>query len=66
MPPGFVEDIIVLTPGASSYVLWASSSSSAAPYTPITAGQYAFRARLRDPVSGRACVYSRPAFVAVN
>ena len=66
MPMGFLEDILVLTPGAASYVLLGSSASSSVLYTPAIAGQYEFRARLRNTASGKASAYSRPTVVSVN
>ncbi|HTF87817.1 MAG TPA: hypothetical protein VK843_05365 [Planctomycetota bacterium] len=66
MPAGFIEDLIVLTPGASSYVPWMSSTSAAANYLPTVPGTYQFRARMRNIATGRFCAYSRPAVVVVN
>lgn len=65
VPAGLVEDVIVLTPGAVGYVPFTTSSANSAPYTATTPGSYLFRARLRNPVSGAASFYSRPALVNV-
>ncbi len=65
MPTGFIEDLIVLTPGAPGYVNVVSSSGSGTLYTPNVSGQYLFRARMRNLATGNASAYSRPAAVTV-
>ena len=66
VPAGFVEDIEVWEPGAPGFVAWASTTASSGPYTPTVAGLHRFRARLRDPATGKSSLFSRPTAVTVH
>ena len=66
LPAGNVEDVIVQVPGAGTYVPFVTgSTASSGQYTPTAPGDYLFRARLRNPTTNKACVYSRPAKITV-
>jgi hypothetical protein len=62
-PPGLVFDVQVQEPGSTAFADWTSGTSSSASYTPGVPGRYRFRARLREPSSGQASLYSQPASV---
>jgi uncharacterized repeat protein (TIGR01451 family) len=66
-PSGDVEDVQVLTPGASSWADFVvGSSDTSAPYTALQTGTYQFRARLRNATSGTATDWSAPASTVVG
>ncbi len=65
VPAGIVFDVQVKEPG-SVFVNWTSGTMRSADYPALTAGQYQFRARLRNPVSGQATLYSLPALILVQ
>ncbi|HUR28987.1 MAG TPA: hypothetical protein VM509_12430, partial [Planctomycetota bacterium] len=65
VPGGYIEDIVVQTPGSQVYVPVTSSIANGGPYTPTVPGQYLFRGRLRNLSTGAACTFSRPTLVTV-
>jgi streptogramin lyase len=63
---GLVFDVQVQEPVSIGFLDWTSGTSLSQDYTPLTPGRYRFRARLRDPSSGLATAYSKPASVVAQ
>jgi hypothetical protein len=65
-PAGLVFDVQVSEPGAGGFTAWTTSSGTSQSYTPLAAGRYRFRARLRDTVGGKTTRYSPPASIGAH
>ncbi len=68
VPPlaGIVFDIQVKTPGTIAFVDWTSSADMDGAYAALATGPHTFRARMRNPLSGRVTLWSPPAVVLVT
>jgi streptogramin lyase len=64
-PAGLVYDVQLRAPG-SGFVDWSTGTTPRALYTPLVAGRHFFQARVRDPLSGNATLYSIPSSVLVH
>src|SRR6185503_1432745 len=56
--PNTVFDVQVRLPGAPDFVLWQTTAALSDSYTAPSPGNYEFRARVRNTVSGAATAYS--------
>jgi Tol biopolymer transport system component len=67
-PGGYVFDVQIRRPGASSFVPWKEGQTlQSAAFVPDGGpGKYAFRARLRNASSGKASGYSAPRSISVQ
>jgi virginiamycin B lyase len=68
VPPGpnIVFDLEVKIPGAAGYTLWQTTTNLFDNYTADTGGQYGFRARMRNTVTGGMTAYSPQALISVQ
>jgi streptogramin lyase len=64
--PDIVFDVQVRVPDAPDYTDWQTTPNFGDHYTAPTPGQYRFRARMRNTVTGAATIYSPPAAVNVE
>jgi hypothetical protein len=68
LAPGSVADVQVRRPGSGSWATLEGSTDQGSVFFVADAGsgRYAFRARLRDPLTGAASGWSPPAHVSIS
>jgi hypothetical protein len=66
LPDGVVSDVQMQAPGALGFADWLVGTTQSSTPLPTEPGTYAFRARLRDPVTGAVTGWSPVRMVTVG